>query len=531
MRKYAVFVLAILLSASAFAQSDPELETKLIQEISDLVAKIKAEKIKCETIDWNASECNTTTLAATRFELKTDLAKAKELRKALEGDIEKAKDEATKAPLKERLKNLVAEIERVKGFDFPSETTALDDGKLIEFVSTFDDQLTALEQAERKTIDETRTAKHEMRKAKREKRDADAEKYRKERIQLQKQRIQLRKQRIQLRSQLAQLERQLRAQGVADRAIVKKIDDTLKSGKLELDFNKLVAQRKATAAELGEIEGLVTLPADDNPLYRVYDDDYEDWWIHTFYMGVEFDTVSTIFNKGFPRIGYSNSAHFGGEGTPESHPRRGRGHYGFFYEFDALLTSSAEQTIQKGLDGSETDPCSSNFKPKDEDDSKPCVRKAFEVEQKIFWPLLRTTRHNRLRHYFGPVASIGARFVDRPTPDPAKPEQKDESIHANYRYYVGTHLGFARDGYGEILYGRTSGVDGRRFEVRGEVPVAHWGTDSRLLLGWVANFRAGRVRKGTAAEPKDPVRDSFRVYLTYNLDFFKLTGLKAPKAE
>jgi len=90
------------------------------------------------------------------------------------------------------------------------------------------------------------------------------------------------------------------------------------------------------------------------------------------------------------------------------------------------------------------------------------------------------------------------------------------------------HLGFARDSYGEILYGRTRSLHTRRIETRGEVPVAHWGSDSRLLLGWVANFRAGR--RPSSFQTKEPAeRDAFRVYVTYNLDFLKLVGLSEPK--
>lgn len=467
MRKLIILAIAVLLAVPCFAVDEEE-EAKVVKEIPDLVQKIH---------DCKKTGCDLFTLAQLRIKLGRDVATAEDARNELEKTIKDARtqEEKDKVPdLKKRRDALVAAIETTAALEPDLKAISGDD--LVIYVKTAEDLLSAAEKAK----------------------DEDK--------------------RIELRSQLAQLERQLRAQGLSDRARLKKIDETLKAGRLDLDYNKLVKERKQIAARLDEIDQLVTLPADGDPLYRAYDDDYEDWWIHTFYAGMEFDSVSTIFNKGFARIGYSNSLHFGGEGTPESHPRRGRANYGYFYEFNALLTSSAEQTFKKGFGEKPSDPCSPNFEGDD-----PCVRRALEAENKLFWPMYRTTRHNRLRHYYGPVVSVGARFIDPPKDG----DGKDDSIHADYRYYVGMHLGFARDGYGEMLFGRTSGLSTRRIEVRGEVPVAHWGTDSRLLLGWSANFRAGHVRSNSDVNVT-PERDSFRVWVTYNLDFLKLVGLKAP---
>ncbi|HJQ37459.1 MAG TPA: hypothetical protein VKB93_09995 [Thermoanaerobaculia bacterium] len=99
---------------------------------------------------------------------------------------------------------------------------------------------------------------------------------------------------------------------MADRKTIGKIDDELKSGSLKIDHADLVKKRQLASARLGEIESLVTLPSNSNPLYRVFDDDYDDWWIHQFYLGGEFDSVSGILHRGFARVGYSNWLHVGG---------------------------------------------------------------------------------------------------------------------------------------------------------------------------------------------------------------------------
>ena len=108
-------------------------------------------------------------------------------------------------------------------------------------------------------------------------------------------------------------------------------------------------------------EELVTIPSKDNPLCRVYDDD-NDWWIHEFYAGMEFDSVSGILSKGFARIGYSASVKVRGEDIPEEATGFRLG-YGQLYEFNALLSSSAEQSLQSQFEQNSTvtDPCKPGF--------------------------------------------------------------------------------------------------------------------------------------------------------------------------
>lgn len=474
-----LFALVLLVfSAAVTAADDEAFEKKLLAEIQNLATTVNEQAALCDKHD---PTCDLTALARLRFDLRDRLTRATKIDAELLDTLAKETDPSKAKKLTERHLAIVEALQPARDISFLVHDDRTPGDDLVELVKTINVRLS----------------------------DAEA---RKDRTSVR-----------QLRASLAELEFRLRSQGLEDRQTIKKIDETLKSGRLDLNYNKLVAERKATAARLAEIESLITLPAEGNPIYRVFSDDHENWWVHQFYAGAEFDSVGRIFNKGFPRIGYSNWLRIGGEQIPETHPRSGLGNYARFYEFHALLTSSAEQDVST-LTGAQdsppnTDPCAAGSTSAD-----PCVRKAFEVEEKLFWAVYRTRRHNRIQSYFGPVLTVGAKFVDRNDNDDAL---SDASAHADYRYYFGMHNGFARDAYGEILYGRTRSLHTPRLEVRGEVPVAAWGSDSRLLLGWVANFRAGRAKKRPTDDP--PERDVFRVYLQYELDFLKLTGLKAPK--
>ena len=468
---------------------DPNaLEKTLAAEIQRVVTSVRAMNDKCDAKD---ASCNLATLARERFELR-DL-----MQRAITID-EKILEEYKKAPpqdapkLAARHQDLLTALEAARKISFlvHEQRTAADE--LVDRLKALDDQAEILEKQRRqaKAADDPKAGE-------------------------------IKEQAAETRTRLANLESAARAQGISDRQRIANIDEELKSGH-DVEFTKLLDERKRLVKRLGEIRSMVTLPANDNPLYRVYEDDYEDWWIHQFYLGGEFDSVSGILNKGYARVGYTSWWHTGGEHIPELRPRSGWGNYGRHYIFNALLTSTAEQNLQTLLKPTSADnPCAANAP----DDSE-CSRRALEVEQKAFWSAYRTTRHNRIRMYLGPVASVGATFVD--------PTEDDDARLAAYRYYVGGHFGFARDAWSEVLYGRSSTLGTRRLEVRGEIPVAKWGAKSRLLLGWAANFRAGGEPKYFRVRDGDPViqtveRDVFRVYVQYELDFLALTGAQAPK--
>lgn len=494
-------------------------ENKLTAEIKELVARIKDASVLCESHDLL---CNRAELSRMRFELRDRLAEAAKLRDGLLKQEADAEPDDTEG-LSHRAADLLRGINSARGITFDTQATMSPGNELVETVKALNKSLDDKE----RQLDQARETHNgvDISRLKEEIRNTG--------------------------SDLAKLERPLRAQGVEDRKAIGEIDKKLKSGALTpAQYASKVDEKKQLTSRLEATEGLVTLPSDENPLFRVFDDDADNWWIHEFYLGMEFDSVTGIFNKGFARLGYSSWFRVGGENIPESHPSRGFRTYARFYEFNALLTSSAEQKF-KGFGTSDTtnaDPCSAGFTGTD-----PCVRKALETEFKAFFPVLRTPRHNRLQPYFGPVFAIGARFTD-PLPHDSGVDGlglvhasatttaavEDTSRRVDYRYYGGVHWGFARDAYGEVLYGRTRSLDTRRLEIRGEIPVAHFGNDSRLLLGWAANLGAGhrrtRLISGTDVEgnPLIPVpeRDVFRVFLVYNLDFLKLPiGVTAPKTE
>lgn len=485
-------VAAIPASPDALSEEDKAkaAEKLVVDEITKLSGDVSAEAALCE---GNDDDCSRKRLSSLRFELHDRLKDAEKRRAALLKKEESEEDPDKAELLSKRAADLLRGINVARKITFDSQKTEVAGDDLLDTVKALGQDLD--------TKVDSKAAKPDVRKAE---------------------------------STLAAAERKLREQGIADREQVAKLEKKLASGTLESAQYAAAADKKEhLETRIEATEELVTLPSKDNPLFRSYDDDHEDWWIHEFYAGMEFDSVSGIFSKGFARIGYSSSLHVGGEHIPDSRPERGlRLGYGRFYEFNALLSSSAEQSFQSAFDSEAdvSDPCQAGYTG-----SERCIRKALEVEQKLFWPIYRTARHNRVRPYFGPVISFGARFVDplensQSTPATAS---EDPSSRADYRVYVGSHFGFARDAYGEILYGRTRSLESRRIEVRGEIPVAHFGNDSRLLLGWSANLGAGHRRRARAGDTaSQSERDVFRVFVVYDLDFLKLPiGIKPPKAE
>lgn len=502
-------------------------EKKIIDELVDVVQKVKDMEALCARKD---DDCSRTTLANLRSELQDRLDEAREVRADLMKKEAESKKPDEAVELSKRAAAILAAINTANDISFDARRTDIAGDELVDTVKALGEKLDSLVAA-REDFDTYIQKKQISDKANLSAEGTDRDKEKKA----------LKKEINRTSRDLAAAEHKLREQGISDRETISSLEKKLSSGTLsDKQYSDNAKKKENLEKRLEETQELVTLPSNDNPLFRVYDDDHEDWWIHEFYAGMEFDSVSGIFNKGFARIGYSASLHVGGESIPESRPARGlRLGYGRLYEFNALLTSSAEQSFKSAFnsedDSTVTDPCDPDFAGTD-----PCIRKALEVEEKLFWPLYRTPRHNRVRPYFGPVLSLGARFIDPSKADhdqvPSTLEDdqdQDKSARADYRYYAGLHWGFARDAYGEILYGRTRSLQTRRIEVRGEIPVAHFGNDSRLLLGWSANLGAGHLRS-KPSEDVEPLkeRDVFRIFLVYDLDFLKLPiGVKPPKAK
>lgn len=501
-----VALLAAIADADKALGAEPATEAERLEK--ELIGRIAALRMSvvdltaiCEKAD---PSCDLDRLARERFALRDAMSRATKIDNKILADLPKA-SLADTPKLHDRHLRLLEALEPARKISFTVHEDRAEADELVDRVKALDEKLT-----------QTENAHGEMKDALKKATGAEIEKARKEKEKVAKEEARL-------RTVLAELETKARAQGIADRQRIGKIDEDLKSGKTSLKFADLIAERELVAKRLGEIESVVTIPSDGNPLYRVYDDDYEDWWIHQFYLGGEFDSVSGILSKGFARMGYTSWVHTGGENIPESHPRRGFGNYGRHYIFNGLLTSSAEQNISKLLSPlPATDPCATNTTSTD-----PCVRRALATEFKIWVPIHRTRRHNRVRFYTGPVFSLGASFVD--------PNEADrKTLQAAYRYYGGVRTSFARDAYSELLLGKSNTLNSRRLEVRGEVPVAKWGAKSRLLIGWNANIRASghATYEGLDANGDVvslPERDVYRVYLSYEVDFLTLTGLTAPK--
>ena len=80
-------------------------------------------------------------------------------------------------------------------------------------------------------------------------------------------------------------------------------------------------------------------------------------------------------------------------------------------------------------------------------------------------------------------------------------------------------MSFNPEWYLDILYGKTESVQGRRIEVRGQMPVIPVKTGNHVYIGAVANFRASNEGDG-----ETPQKDTVQVYLTWNVDFKSIFG-------
>lgn len=317
------------------------------------------------------------------------------------------------------------------------------------------------------------------------------------------------------RDNLISSERNLRNLAVADQGAMRDDAEKMKSGDLAANeyaaASNDLAERKA---RLKLIQARITVPDPDAIYHTFYDDQA---WLQQFYGGIEFSNVDTLLSNGHARIGYVNSFR-SRPFPPENHPSAGFGWYPWFLQLRAQLTSSAETDLTALSNKSSVPPIARSFANGDgnndngetENPDNRKVTKALESELAFWYPIWRTTKVDRLRHYGGPILVAGVTHAEN-------------LPHVDTRFYAGFHLGFARDAWSDFLIGKTKSLHRRRIEVRGEIPLMKFGGSGRLLLGSISNIGYGKKRNARADDAVE--RDVFRLYLAYEADFGKLFGL------
>ncbi len=244
--------------------------------------------------------------------------------------------------------------------------------------------------------------------------------------------------------------------------------------------------------------------------HRCYDN-----WFAEFSVGGEYNTVEDILgDELLPRTGlliYRNYS---------SYERWRRPH--LFGE--VLLTGSGESTRVAdipglGEGGGESDQGDDQGGGDEEgsgesgdpqiDAEEAEIKPTLDARAGVFWPLWRIgskVRHERtLQEQIGVIGEVGLRKVD-------------DVGSVDKRYYGGLRLSFSPQWYFDVLYGKTENSPGRRFEIRGQMPVIERPNGNHVHLGALANIRASN------SETERSVGDTVQVYLTWNVDFSSLFG-------
>ena len=187
---------------------------------------------------------------------------------------------------------------------------------------------------------------------------------------------------------------------------------------------------------------------------------------------------------------------------------------GFHSYINVLLTSSAEQSVLTiddnttgmmplvldGVDMDLANPVTSGD-TEDEGSEDAPIRSAVEVELGTFLPVYKKHRTRFGELLAGPIAHTSvSRF--------------DGSETFVKRYYGGFRFAYSPEAWIDLTYGKTEGLDGRRAEVRFQIPVFNISPDSRLLVGAIANVGVRNT--------DDEDRDSFRLFVSWNTGFRNL---------
>ena len=292
---------------------------------------------------------------------------------------------------------------------------------------------------------------------------------------------------------IAAVERKLRKRG--DRLVKKnyELEDAKQKTEISKDeWSKYADKIKENKTTLRSINNVTKLTVDD--LFQTFDD--YDRYFFKFTTGYEFITVNKLFQKGNPIIGFIVSQRFNEPVLADSQdgwrwPVWG---YGWQSKFAALVAGSGEQETVISSPTSTTAPINSG------------EEKSLGIDEELFFPIYRTARFNdgKLWEYFGPVALIGARLVD-------KNSGSSTSTDFDSRFYAGIKFAINPELYTDILYGKTQHLQSKRLELRAQLPIYRADKGSRFFLGAIANIG---VKDKVADEA-----DSLRIYITWNIDF------------
>ncbi|MDH5182067.1 MAG: hypothetical protein OEZ39_02605 [Gammaproteobacteria bacterium] len=213
-----------------------------------------------------------------------------------------------------------------------------------------------------------------------------------------------------------------------------------------------------------------------------------------FYLGVEGTSVKEVNAKSTARLGFmyysQNNARLidiykdSNKGCTDKKDSsswfNGMVGCGNHWFINVLVSSSAESSEQNVA--SDTD-----------------VTQAIEVETAYFMPLsaVKHPEENSIT-VSGPIISLAFKKIDK------------DNAGMTRRHYIGYRYANSPESYADFLFGETTGVEGVRGEIRGQIPV------SRLIGGRI--FAGLAVNLGIKDSPNKD-NDSIKLYLTWSATF------------
>lgn len=231
---------------------------------------------------------------------------------------------------------------------------------------------------------------------------------------------------------------------------------------------------------------------------------------YQFYTGIEYNKVGELFDDSTLRLGFQGYLRLGKgieklrnsqDGECDLYSSCGRWFKNLPHIIgNVVLTGAAETAaVPEGQD--------SDSKQTEEDDN--LNFESIEYELAIFYPLYLGSRGSSKKSTYqefaiGPIAVAGGR-------------KTDELDSFQNRYYLGFRFSNNEETYLDLLYGKSQPLQGKRAEIRGQLPVSTLGT-GRLFLGGAVNFEVKRKAKNGLGELISEA-DSFKIYLTWQTTF------------
>lgn len=237
---------------------------------------------------------------------------------------------------------------------------------------------------------------------------------------------------------------------------------------------------------------------------------------YQFYTGVEYNNVEDLFSKSSVRVGMLTYLRLGKgverlrdrtQGSCDIHSACG--YFGWYipHIFGSVsLTAAAESGVPvlDELGGTDTPA------PDTPDTSQPNSNfDSIEYELGVFWPFYMGSRGTKDAETYqefavGTIASIGGRVTE-------------DNDSFQDRAYVGFRISNNEETYFDFMVGKSQPLDGKRLELRGQIPVSKLGS-GRVFIGGSINLQISKKDDSTTKEPiREP--DSFKIYLTWQTTF------------